>query len=107
MTLAADGVAQLRGEFPALQRVEGGRTLAFLDGPGGTQVPRRVIDEVSDYYLSSNANSGGAFATSDASDRIVVEARAAVADLLGADNPDDVKLRRNMTGQTFHGRRSI
>ena len=107
MTLAADGVAQLRGEFPALQRLEGGRTLAFLDGPGGTQVPRRVIDEVSDYYLSSNANSGGAFATSDASDRIVVEARAAVADLLGADTPDEVKFGANMTSLTFHVSRSI
>jgi cysteine desulfurase family protein (TIGR01976 family) len=107
MTLAADGVALLRGEFPALQRVESGWPLAFFDGPGGTQVPRRVIDAVSDYYLTSNANSGGAFATSEQSDHIVAEARGAAADLLGAVSPDEVKFGANMTGLTFHVSRSI
>ncbi|HUP54320.1 MAG TPA: cysteine desulfurase-like protein, partial [Methylomirabilota bacterium] len=56
-------VDALRPEFPALARQQNGRTVAFLDGPGGTQVPQRVIDAVTGYYTDTNANSGGAFTT--------------------------------------------
>ena len=74
----------LRAEFPALAREQDGRPVVFLDGPGGTQVPQRVIDAVVGYYRDTNANAGGAFATSAASDAMVDEAHAAVADFLGA-----------------------
>ena len=97
----------LRAEFPALARTQDGRPVAFLDGPGGTQVPQRVIDAVVGYYRESNANAGGAFATSEASDAIVAEAHRAVADLLGADSPDEIKFGYNMTTLTFHVSRSI
>ena len=43
-------VEALRREFPALASEDGGRPVAFFDGPGGTQVPQRVIDAVGDYY---------------------------------------------------------
>ena len=46
--MPAFDVDAVRAEFPALTRQQGGRTVAFLDGPGGTQVPQRVIDAVSD-----------------------------------------------------------
>ena len=40
-------VEALRAEFPSLERRGAdGRPVVFLDGPGGTQVPRRVIDAV-------------------------------------------------------------
>ena len=97
----------LRAEFPALARTQDGRPVAFLDGPGGTQVPQRVIDAVVGYYRESNANAGGAFATSEASDAIVAEAHRAVADLVGADSPDEIKFGYNMTTLTFHVSRSI
>ncbi|MEA2537189.1 MAG: hypothetical protein QOF11_1423 [Chloroflexota bacterium] len=97
----------LRAEFPALARTQDGRPVVLLDGPGGTQVPQRVIDAVSGYYRESNANDGGAFATSEASDAIVAEARRAVADLLGAGSPDEIKFGYNMTTLTFHVSRSI
>ncbi len=97
----------LRSEFPALAREQEGRPVIFLDGPGGTQVPQRVIDAVVRYYRESNANDGGAFATSTASDAIVHEAHAAVADLLGAASADEIKFGYNMTTLTFHASRSI
>ena len=99
--------AVLRGQFPALARQQDGRAVAFLDGPGGTQVPQRVIDAVTRYYTESNANDGGAFATSEASDALIREAHAAVADLYGAASPHEVKFGANMTTLTFHLSRSI
>ncbi len=71
-------------------------------GPGGTQVPQRVIDAVTDYYTHTNANTGGAFVTSEASDAISDEAHAAVADLLGAASPDEIKFGYNMSTLTLH-----
>jgi len=100
-------VDTIRSEFPSLRLAQDGRPVVFLDGPGGTQVPQRVIDAVTDYYLTSNANDGGAFATSERSDAIVRDARAAVADLYGADSPDEIKFGYNMTTLTFHMSRSI
>jgi cysteine desulfurase family protein, VC1184 subfamily len=100
-------VEALRAEFPALAREQDGRPVAFLDGPGGTQVPQRVIDAVVGYYRDSNANSGGAFTTSRLSDDIADEAHAAVADFLGAASPDEVKFGYNMSTLTLHIGRSI
>jgi cysteine desulfurase family protein (TIGR01976 family) len=100
-------VDTLRGRFPALALERDGRPVAYLDGPGGTQVPDVVIEAVADYYRRSNANAGGAFETSERSDAIVAEARAAVADLLGAASPDEIKFGQNMTSLTFHVSRSI
>jgi cysteine desulfurase family protein (TIGR01976 family) len=105
--MPAFDVDVLRAEFPALSRLQEGRPVAFLDGPGGTQVPQRVIDAVTGYYRDSNANSGGAFTTSELSDAIADEAHAAVADFLGAASPDEIKFGYNMTTLTLHIGRSI
>jgi cysteine desulfurase family protein (TIGR01976 family) len=97
----------LRRAFPALAREQDGRTVVYLDGPGGTQVPQSVIDAVSDYYRTMNANEGGAFVTSQLSDRMSADAHRAVADLLGAADAEEVKFGANMTTLTFHVGRSI
>jgi cysteine desulfurase family protein (TIGR01976 family) len=73
----------------------------FLDGPGGSQVPQSVIDAVTDCLAYRNANDGGAFATSRAVGELVEAARGAVADLLGAADPDEVVFGANMTTLTF------
>lgn len=100
-------VEAVRAEFPALRREQDGRPIAFLDGPGGTQVPRRVVHAVATYMTDMNANSGGAFATSEASDALVDEAHQAVADFLGAGRPDEIKFGYNMSTLTLHIGRSI
>ena len=96
----------IRAQFPSLALEVGGRPVAYFDGPGGTQVPQRVIDAIVRYYVESNANDGGAFQTSERSDAVVADGHAAVADLYGAD-PDEVKFGANMTSLTFHVSRSI
>ena len=106
-TKPAFDVDALRAEFPSLARTHQGRPAVFLDGPGGTQVPQRVIAAVSDYFTNTNANSGGAFTTSELSDALAGEAHAAVADLLGAASPDEIKFGYNMSTLTLHIGRSI
>jgi len=95
------GLADCRAQFPALSKMVAGRPAAFFDGPAGSQVPERVIDAVSHYFRTMNANHGGTFATSRESDAMLDEARRAVADLLGASDPDTVAFGANMTTLTF------
>jgi cysteine desulfurase family protein (TIGR01976 family) len=105
--MPAFDVDTLRAEFPALAREQDGRPVVFLDGPGGTQVPQRVIDAVAGYLRDTNANAGGAFTTSRLSDAMADEAHAAVADFLGAGSPDEIKFGYNMSTLTLHIGRSI
>jgi cysteine desulfurase family protein (TIGR01976 family) len=100
-------VTLLREQFPALQRRINGRSPIFLDGPGGTQVPRRVIDAMVDYLSTCNANHGGAFATSRESDAILQAAHEAMADFLNAQAPEEIAFGANMTTLTLHLSRSI
>jgi len=93
-------VAYVRSQFPALQREIGGRPVAYLDGPGGTQVPQRVVDAVADYLLHHNANTHGFFATTEETDAVIAAAREAGADFLGCD-PDEVAFGANMTTLCF------
>jgi cysteine desulfurase family protein (TIGR01976 family) len=90
----------VRSQFPALTTRVNGHLAAFFDGPGGTQVPQRVIDAVSECLASSNANIHGAFATSRRADEVVAAAHAAMADLLGCD-ANEIVFGANMTTLTF------
>jgi hypothetical protein len=51
-------VQHIRRQFPALKRKANGYQAAYLDGPGGTQVPQRVIDKVAEYLVQHPANLG-------------------------------------------------
>lgn len=90
----------LRRQFPALRELFNGKQAIFFDNPGGTQVPQRVVDAMTDYMIRSNANTGGAFETSRRSDETIREARQAAADFLGAEI-DEVVFGNNMTSLTF------
>jgi cysteine desulfurase family protein (TIGR01976 family) len=83
-------VAAVRGQFPALARLQEGRPVVYLDGAAGSQVPGRVIDAVAGYLASRNANSGGAFASSVETDAMLTEGRRAMADFLAAEDPESV-----------------
>ena len=89
-------VEYIRNQFPALKVKVNGYPAAYFDGPGGTQVPQRVIDAVVNYLTGSNANAGGFFKTSMESDRIINGARKAVADFLGSDT-DEIAFGHNTT----------
>jgi cysteine desulfurase family protein (TIGR01976 family) len=99
-------VAWVRSQFPALSQTVNGQPAAFLDGPGGTQVPHKVIHAISDYLQHSNANTCGAYATSRRTDAVIAGARAAMADFLGCEG-DEIVFGPNMTTLTFALSRSI
>jgi len=99
-------VEAIRQSFPALARRHAGQPVAYFDGPGGTQVPQRVIDAVADYLAHHNANTHWAYPTSVETDAIIAAARASLADFLNAD-PDEVAFGANMTTLTFHLARAL
>ena len=96
----------IRSQFPALSVEVGGSPAVFLDAPGGTQVPQRVVDAVADTLVHANSNSHGAFLTSQRVDEVIAGAHLAAADLLGCDK-DEVVFGPNMTSLTFALSRSI
>src|SRR5499425_1728729 len=99
-------LSYVRSQFPSLSQTVNGHPAAFLDGPGGTQVPQRVINAISDYLARNNANSGGAYQTSRNTDRMIAEARAAIGDFLNCD-ADEVVIGPNMTTLTFAVSRAL
>ncbi|HVO47791.1 MAG TPA: cysteine desulfurase-like protein [Steroidobacteraceae bacterium] len=96
-----------RQDFPSLRRVLNGYPIAFLDGPGGTQVPNAVIEAIVDSYRFRNVNTHGNFAPSAELDEKLLQVRAAVADFLGAPSADRISLGQNMTTLAFSLSRAI
>ena len=96
----------VRSQFPSLTRMVNGHPAAFLDGPGGTQVPQSVIDAISDYLSTHNANTCGAYATSRETDHVIEGARSAMADFLGC-SAGEIVFGPNMTTLTFAISRAI
>jgi cysteine desulfurase family protein (TIGR01976 family) len=96
----------IRSQFPSLAQAVNGQLAVFLDGPGGTQVPQRVIDAIGGYLKTSNANTCGAYATSRRTDAVIAGARAAMADFFACDQ-DEVVFGPNMTTLTFTLSRAI
>src|ERR1700745_3917998 len=96
----------VRSQFPSLSQSVNGHPAAFFDGPGGTQVPQRVIDAISNYLRRDNANTGGPSPPSRHTDAMIAEARAAMADFLHC-GADEVAFGPNMTTLTFAISRAI
>jgi cysteine desulfurase family protein (TIGR01976 family) len=92
----------IRNQFPALSA-----ETAFLDNPAGTQVPRQVIQAVSEAMVSAASNIGGFFSASSRADAIWNRAHEAMAELLGAASGREVLLGQSMTMLTFHLSRSL
>jgi cysteine desulfurase family protein (TIGR01976 family) len=96
----------IRSQFPSFAEKVNGHPAAYFDGPGGTQVPQRVIDAISDYLKHANANTCGAYLTSRRTNQVIADARAAMADFFGCD-ADEVAFGFNMTSLTFAMSRAI
>src|SRR5687767_4818989 len=99
-------VADIRKQFPALDRVHHGYPVAYFDGPGGTQVPRSVVEQMSDYLYHHNANTHWAYPTSAETDAAIEHAREVCADFLNA-SPAEIAFGANMTTLTFHLSRAL
>jgi len=96
----------IRAQFPSLAQTVNGHPAVFLDGPGGTQVPQRVIDAISNYLRRDNANTCGAYATSRHTDAMLADARAAMTDFLHC-AADEIVFGPNMTSLTYMMSRAI
>lgn len=90
-------LTRIREQFPALQRGQ-----IYFDAPGGTQVPRQVIERMTAYLTRHNANRGGAFATARESDALLEQARSHMAAFLNAARPEEIVFGPNMTTLTLH-----
>lgn len=105
MTFHAEAI---REQFPSLRMpADDGSLPVFLDNPAGTQVPLGVMQAVTDYYMTMNANSGGVFATSRRNDEMVQRTREGMADFLNAASASEIVIGPNMTTLSFHLSRSI
>jgi len=101
MAFTAEHSARCRLDFPALRRARTGPELAFLDGPGGSQVPTAVLDAMVDFYQTCNVNTHGNFAPSREVDRRMAHARDVIATFLGAAGPECISFGQNMTTLNF------
>lgn len=99
-------IQTLRDQFPALERIHAGHPVAYFDGPGGTQVARRVVDAMADYLFRHNANTHWAYASSAETDAMIEAARGTLADFLGC-RESEVAFGANMTTLTYHLTRGL
>jgi cysteine desulfurase family protein (TIGR01976 family) len=99
-------ITWVRSQFPSLQLQVNGQPAAFLDGPAGTQVPTQVMHAIQSYFVGANANTGGAFLTSQRTDQMIAGTRAAMADFFHCEK-DEVVFGQNMTTITFAISRAI
>src|SRR2546421_9952191 len=103
---AVMSVEEIRRCFPALARTHNGYPVAYFDGPGGTQVPRAVVEAMNDYLYHHNANTHWAYPTSEETDSIIDSARNVLADFLNA-RPAEIVFGANMTTLALHLARAL
>jgi cysteine desulfurase family protein (TIGR01976 family) len=99
-------IDEVRAQFPALSRTDGGAARIYFDAPGGTQACRPAIAAIARHLDEGSANSGGAFATSLETDALSGAAHAAIADLLGGEAAD-IAFGPNMTTLTLSVSRAL
>jgi cysteine desulfurase family protein (TIGR01976 family) len=99
-------VNEIRSHFPALERVHNGFPVVYFDGPGGTQVPRQVVESMADYLYHHNANTHWEYPTSAETDEALAKAREIFAEFLNA-SPNEIAFGSNMTTLTFHLSRAL
>ena len=93
-----DRLAELRAQFPILQRRVHGRSLVYLDNAATTQKPRTVIQTLDRYYREYNANvHRGVHTLSEEATAAYEEARQRVARFIHAPSPRQVIFTRNAT----------
>src|SRR5256714_9370522 len=99
-------IEEIRRCFPALARTYLDNPVAYFDGPGGTQVPRAVVEAMNDYLYHHNANTHWAYPTSEETDAALENARQTCAEFLNA-SPREIAFGANMTTLTFHLSRAL
>ncbi|MGI2328925.1 cysteine desulfurase-like protein [Planococcus sp. YIM B11945] len=93
-------INEVREQFPALKRTYNGRSVAYFDGPGGSQVVKFAIDAIARYMENGGANLHGSFPSSWETEEIIANAKQAVADFLNVQT-NEVAFGANMTTLTL------
>ena len=100
-------IDRVRREFPALSQSRNGRTRVFMDNPGGTQIPRQVIDAITGALVDAASNYGGFFENSRNADAIYARAHDAMRDFVNARSSSEIVVAQSMTNLTLHVSRSL
>jgi cysteine desulfurase family protein (TIGR01976 family) len=94
-------ISEVRAQFPALSTPNSrGIVPAYFDGPGGTQVPRRVLDAMADYLVGSNSNIEGEYEASIRTDELIARARTAGGAVVNGDR-EGIAFGQNATTLNF------
>lgn len=94
-------INKIRARFPSLTIKDNGENRIYLDNPGGTQICQSSLDQIQNYLLRNNANSGGIFRTSLDTDAVLLETRLAMSEFLNAETEREIVFGQNMTSLTF------
>ncbi len=106
--MASFDLAKIRSHFPALNQKVDGKTPIFLDGPGGTQVPKAVPEAMVNYLQTSNSNLlNSNFFAVKRTHEVVADARIKAATFVNAPRADDIIFGQSMSAITSHLSRSI
>ena len=100
-------VERVRSQFPSLSRTLDGKQAIYFDGPAGSQVPRSVVDRISECMLHHNANRSGRFVTSREVDAIMNHCHQVLCDFVGAASPESIAFGPNMTSLTLQFSRAL
>ena len=92
-------VQKVKADFPLLQREVKGRPIVFLDSAASSQKPQAVIDAMSTYYETINANvHRGVYEIAEAATNALEAARTKVGRFVGAPKPaTEVLFTKNAT----------
>ncbi|MCB0960145.1 MAG: aminotransferase class V-fold PLP-dependent enzyme, partial [Acidimicrobiales bacterium] len=101
MTTATEpfDVAKVKADFPILQQEVKGRPIVFLDSAASSQKPRAVIDAMSEYYETINANvHRGVYEIAEKATNALEAARLRIGRFIGAPKPEtEVLFTKNAT----------
>jgi len=91
-------VARIQADFPILKRIVHGTRLVYLDSAASSQKPASVIDAMSRFYETNNANiHRGTYTLAEESTALYESARARLARFIGAPSPSGVVFTKNVT----------
>ncbi|MCU1369398.1 MAG: putative cysteine desulfurase [Ilumatobacteraceae bacterium] len=92
-------VARIKADFPLLQQEIKGLPIRFLDSAASSQKPQVVIDAMTTYYETINANvHRGVYAIAEAATNALEASRVRVGRFIGAPNPEtEVIFTKNAT----------
>lgn len=97
-SMTSSEMAAVRAEFPALLNKN---SCVFLDNAGGSQVLKRVVDNINDYLLNTSVQLGASYLTSVTASERVLSARKAVAELMNANSDEEIVMGGSTTALIF------